>query len=407
MKVLLAILHHSVFGGPHNQLLRLAAPLASRGWETVVILPKDEGNAADRLRGAGIRVIQAPLHRPRKTIHLKPNTDWVLGFLPEIQSLRRIIREERADVVQVAGPMYLQGAIASNLEKVPVVWQLLGLFTPYLLRCLSMPFVLSLSEVVMTTGRAVARAHPGALSLGRGLVPFYPPVDTHEFRPDAARRKVAREELRVPSDALVVGTVGNFIRQKGHDLLVQSAELVQRKQPHAVFRILGTPIPSHTTYYNEHVKEQAARLGLLWDDNFMFVEPGDRVCELLPAFDIFVMPSRIEGIPTSVLEAMACGLPVIATDVGAVREVIDDGSTGRVVEPEDCAAIADAIIELLENQSARTQMGARARRRAVERYDLTICADTHQMAYDLAQSGRAELLRARASEKKRIPGLRA
>src|SRR5689334_4113764 len=234
MKVLLAVLHHAVFGGPHNQLLRMARPLYSRGWRTVVVLPDGPGNAAARLREAGVRVIQVPLHRPRKTLNVKPHADWILGFVPEISALRRVIREERADVVQVAGPMYAQGAIAARLEKVPVVWQLLGLFTPFPVRCLTMPFVLALSEVVMTTGRAVARAHPGAQRLGRRLVPFYPPVDTDEFRPDPARRKSSREKLGVPEDAVLIGTLGNFIREKGHDLLVEAAAVVQNKFPRAV-----------------------------------------------------------------------------------------------------------------------------------------------------------------------------
>jgi glycosyltransferase involved in cell wall biosynthesis len=383
MRVLLAVVHHSVFGGPHNQLLRLAAPLATRGWETVAVLPEGTGNAAGRLREAGIRVLQAPLHRPRKTLHPKPHVNWILGFLPEISLLRRIIREERAEVVQVAGPLYPQGAIAAHLENVPVVWQLLGLFTPFPIRCITMPLVLSLSDVVMTTGITIARAHPGALRLHNRLVPFYPPVDTDQFRPDAARRRAAREELGVPADRVLIGTVGNFTSHKGHDLLVRAAATVQKRFPRAAFRILGTRTPSHAAYYDKHVRNLTAELGL--QNDVKFVEPGDRVAELLPAFDMFIMPSRVEGIPTSVLEAMASGLPVIATDVGGVREVVENGVTGRVVKAGRSAPIADAICDLLEAPSLLAQMGALARRRAVEQYDLKICAGTHQAAYELAQ----------------------
>ncbi len=398
MRVFLAVLHHEVFGGPHNQLLRLAAPLSSRGWETVAVVPEGPGNAADRLLGAGIRVIQVPLHRPRKTFHPKPHADWILGILPEISLLRRIIREERADVVQVAGPMYPQGAIAARLENVPVVWQLLGLFTPFVIRCLTMPLVLSLSDVVMTTGLTVARAHPGALRLGPRLVPFYPPVDTDEFRPDPFRRTAARDELGVPQGSLLVGTVGNFTRQKGHDLLVHAAALVQKKLPRAAFRILGTTTPSHASYYDIHVRNLAARLGLLRGDYLKFVEPGNRVSELIPAFDIFVMASRVEGVPTSILEAMACGLPVVATDVGGVREVVEHAVTGRVVTAGKSPALAAAITDLWENPGLRTQMGTTARRRAVEQYDARVCAERHLAAYELAQLVRTGKRKARAAE---------
>jgi glycosyltransferase involved in cell wall biosynthesis len=191
--------------------------------------------------------------------------------------------------------------------------------------------------------------------------------------------------------------VGNFTWQKGHDLLVRAAESVQSQFPQTTFRILGTSTPSHAAYYSKHVKKLAARMGLLWGNGLEFVEPGDPISELLPAFDIFVMPSRVEGVPTSILEAMACGLPVIATDVGAVREVVEQGATGRMVAPGNSGALADAISELLLNPQLRAQMGALARQRAVECYDVNICADKHQAAYELAQSVKPGRLRARAS----------
>jgi len=403
MSVVLAVLHHPVFGGPHNQLLRLSAPLSSRGWETLAVLPEAPGNAAERLRAAGIRVLQVPLHRPRKTVHPKPHVDWVLGFLPEISALRRVIREHHADVVQVAGPMYPQGAIAAYLEGVPVVWQLLSLFTPLPLRCLTMPLVLFLSDVVMTTGVRTARAHPGAMRLGKRLVPFFPPVDTQEFRPDLVRRTMAREELGVSADTVLIGTVGNFNWQKGHDILVRAAHSIKPRFPRTAFRLLGSRTPTQVSSYDSHVRKLADELGLSQDGYLKFVEPGARVAELLPAFDLFVMPSRAEGIPTSILEAMACGLPVIATDVGGVREVVEEGVTGRLVKPRDSANLAEAILDLLQKPGLRAQMGVQARQRAVERYDTSICAATHLAAYELARSLRTEDPRQRAPQRKQIP----
>ena len=384
MKVLLAVVHHEVFGGPHNQILRLQNSLAERGWETVAVLPDTRGNAAERLRAAGIRVIQTPLHRPRKTLHPGRHVELVFGFLPEIANLRRIIREQHADLVQVFGPIYPHGAIAAHLERVPVVWQLLGTFAPLPVRTAFMPAVLYLSDVVMATGQAIARAHPGVAGLKSRLVPFYPPVDTQEFRPDPLRRAQARQELAVPPDALLVGTVGNFNWVKGHDLLVQAAAVVRQRFPNAFFRILGAATATQARYYDEHVKSLARRLGLLRENRLQFVEPGNRVAEFLPAFDLFVLTSRAEGVPTSVLEAMACGLPVVTTDVGAVREVVEDGRTGRVVAARNSPAVAGAIIELLNDPARRQAMGAAARSAAVERYDTSACAAIHLTAYELA-----------------------
>ncbi len=88
--------------------------------------------------------------------------------------------------------------------------------------------------------------------------------------------------------------------------------------------------------------------------------------------------------PTVILEAMACGVPVVATDVGAVREVVEDGVTGFVVPPLDPQAIAHATLRLLDDAELRARMGEAARRRAVERYDVEVCADTHVQAFEAA-----------------------
>lgn len=388
MHVLVAIIHHNVFGGPHNQLLRLREPLLAQGWETIVVLPREPGNAADRLRTAGIKVLQVPLHRPRKCFRPGPHLRLLAGFRSEVAELRRIIRSERADVVQVFGPMYPHGAVAARQEGVPVVWQLLGTFAPGPIRTVMMPVVLHLSDVVMTTGMGIARAHPGAMRLGNRLMTFFPPVDSNEFRPDPVRRKLAREKLGISPDDLLVGTVGNFNRVKGHDLLVRSAHRVRQCFPRVRFRILGAATPSQAVYYRAKVKNLAADLGLLDNDYLRFVVPGSRVAHYLPAFDMFVLSSRAEGIPTSILEAMACGLPVVATDVGSIKEVVGEGITGRVVRPQAPQEMADAIVDLLRNPVLRSTMGAAARRKAFELYSTTVCAETHLHAYEMAQEVR-------------------
>jgi glycosyltransferase involved in cell wall biosynthesis len=385
MSIVLAVVHHPTFGGPHNQLLRMSRPLLTYGWETVVLLPEEPGNAAERLRAGGITVFQVPLHRPRKSFSLKPHWELVSGFFPEIAAVRRVIREICADVVQVIGPMYPHGAFAARREGVPVIWQLLSNFAPLPIRCAMMPMVLYLSDVVMTTGTAIAHAHPGVTRLGSRWVPFYPPVDSAAFRPDPGQRAIAREELEIPANAILVGTVGNFNWQKGHDIFIQTAAHVQQRYPDVFFRLLGATTPSQTEYYDKNVKKAAERLGLLRGGRLKFFEPGPRVAELLPAFDIFLMTSRAEGVPTTILEAMACGIPVIATDVGAVSEIIENGVTGRVVPPYDPKAAADAILHFLQNPATRVAMGSAARARAVERYDTEICVRTHQAAYSLAQ----------------------
>jgi glycosyltransferase involved in cell wall biosynthesis len=382
---LLYVIHYPFFGGPQNQALRTAGPLSERGIATSVVLPDEPGNAAERLRAAGIEVIPLPLHRLRAIRSPVLQARFLADLPREVMALRRLIRERSIDVVQVGGLVNPHAAIAARLEGVGVVWQILDTLAPMVLRRLLMPWVLTLADVVMTTGVGVARVHPGATGLGSRLVPFYPPVDTSVFRPDPGRRAAARDELCVPSGAPLVGTVANLTPQKGLEHFVTVADELHASWPDVRFVILGSALETHGAYeatIHRMVRESAAgKAGAL-----RIVDPGMRVSELLPAVDVFLLTSvpRSEGVSTTVLEAMAAGIPVVSTDVGALSEVVVDGVTGRIVAPLDDAAMVEAVAPLLGDAEARVRMAAEARRRATELYDVEVCADTHLRAYRLA-----------------------
>ena len=388
---LLFVSHFPVYGGPHNQALRLAPPLREAGFEIVVLLPEEEGNAASRLAEAGIDVATRPLHRLRASLDARLQARFLRAAPGDVRTIETVIRERRIDLVQVTGLMNPHGAIAARRARLPVVWQLIDTRPPAVARRAMTPVVRRLADVVMTTGEEVARVHPGIERLGQRLLTFYPPVDTGLFRPAEGARDAARRELGVPADAVVVGTVGNLNPQKGHEYLLDAAAAIRGAVPELCVRILGAPTPTHRAY-EDALRAQARGLGLDDPTTLRFVDPGDRVAELLPALDVFALTSvpRSEGVPTAVLEAMACGIPVVATDVGGVREVVEPGRTGVLVEPLDARAIADALMSLLGDAGARLDLGATARRRAVERYGIDACAERHVDAYRLAVSRRAE-----------------
>jgi glycosyltransferase involved in cell wall biosynthesis len=390
----LYVIHYPFFGGPQNQALRLAGPLASRAVDTTVVLPDEPGNAPERLRAAGIQVVQLPLHRLRAKPDPLLQARFLVRLPGEVAALRRLIREQSVDVVQVGGLVNPHAAIAARLEAVGVVWQLLDTRPPMLLRRLLMPWVIALADIIMTTGVGVARVHPGATGIGSRLVPFYPPVDTSVFKPDPDRRTLARAELGVDPGALLVGTVANLTPQKGLEHFVAVADALYARRPDLRFLILGSAMDTQGTYEATVLQLiEASSVGQA--GALHVVDPGVRVAELLSAFDLFMLTSvpRSEGVSTTVLEAMATGIPVVSTDVGALSEVVIDGVTGRLVAPLDDDAMIEAAVALLGDADARARMGVEARRRAVERYDVRICADTHLRAYQLAA--------ARASRRRR------
>jgi glycosyltransferase involved in cell wall biosynthesis len=115
------------------------------------------------------------------------------------------------------------------------------------------------------------------------------------------------------------------------------------------------------------------------------------VSQLAPALDVFWLTSepRSEGIPTTVEEAMALGIPVVAADVGGVREIVDDGMTGFLVPSRDPEALVAATEPLLDDPARRRQMGEAARLRAEADFNLDRCADSHVIAFERAVEHRA------------------
>jgi glycosyltransferase involved in cell wall biosynthesis len=166
--------------------------------------------------------------------------------------------------------------------------------------------------------------------------------------PGARRR--AREALGLPADAAVVGAVGRLTYQKAPEDFVAAMQRLARPGTIGVW-VGGGELA-------ERVSRRASRL-----TNAHVVLAGERtdVLDVLPAFDVFALPSRYEGMPTAVVEAMLCGVPVIATAVNAVSDLVIPGETGMLVPPERPDLLAGAIRHLLDSPATAARMAAAAR----------------------------------------------
>jgi glycosyltransferase involved in cell wall biosynthesis len=235
----------------------------------------------------------------------------------------------------------------------------------------------------MTTGRKVATMHPGADSIGDRLRPFFPPVEPEHFSRRESDRDAGRAEFGFAMGDLVVVSVGNLNPQKGHEILIRAAAFARRTRPEIKVLVAGAAHPTHREY-EEGLHRLAGQLDLQIGRDVVFAGALSDVRPALAAADVFVLASvpRSEGAPTAIGEAMMMELPVVATDVGAVREVVDDGQTGYVVPPLDAQALAGAILRILGDHEARAVFGTRGRARAIERFSAAECARVHLDTYD-------------------------
>jgi glycosyltransferase involved in cell wall biosynthesis/SAM-dependent methyltransferase/uncharacterized protein YbaR (Trm112 family) len=384
MRVLFVI-HFPVFGGPHNQALRLAEPMRTRGWETVVLLPAEPGNAADRLREAGVDVVSLPLHRLRASRDPRLHLTFMARLAPEVKEIRRVIRERGIDLVQVGGLVNPHAAIAARLERVPVVWQLLDTRAPMSLAVLSMVFVRTLADVVMATGRSVALSHPGGSRIADRTITFYPPVDVELFRPRPEERYGVRSEWNVPADALVVGCVANINPQKGIITLIRAFAQVRKRVPVAHLVLVGAEYKTQSSYSAE-VRTAIHAAGLVVGRDVLLVGERTDVHRQLAGMDAFAFAPivRAEGISTAVLEAMSVGLPIVTTAVAGLPEAIQDRVNGILVPPDDPGSMAEAVVELLQHPETAARLGGAARSRAVASFGIPRCVDDHVRAYERA-----------------------
>jgi glycosyltransferase involved in cell wall biosynthesis/SAM-dependent methyltransferase len=383
----LHVTHFPVFGGPHNQALRLSAPLAARGFRTVVVLPSEPGNAAERLRAGNVDVRVVPLHRIRNTPNVLVHARLAIALPNEVSKLRALIRSEQIDLVQVAGLVNPHAAIAARLERIPVVWQLLDTRAPIPVAMAAMVWVRALADTVMTTGVAVAKWHPGYEAIKERVIPYFPPVDLDRFTPLPGLRAGVRADWGIAMSDPVVGCVANVNPQKGILELVKAFASLRQGHPDARLVLVGAEYATHADY-SAAVRVEMASHGLADGRDVLFLGAVSDVERQLAGMDVVALSAvpRSEGITTAILEAMAAGLPVVVTDVGGIREAVHDGISGIVVAPNDPAAFSVALVRLLADPALRTSIGAAARRAAEARFGVDTCVETHIRAYRHAQS---------------------
>jgi len=377
----LSVVHYPVFGGPQNSNMRIAPLLREAGIELTVLLPEGPGDAAGHIRAGGVDVVTMQLDRVRSFTNVPANLRLLARLRGQVSAVRSLIRKRGFDVVVVNGLLNPHGALAAPAGT-GVVWQLLDMYQPQVVRRALMPLVLRRSDVVMTAGMEVAAAHPGALELGDRLISFFPPVDLDDFTPSPERRAAARRELGLEPDDVVVGNVSNLTPVKDHLTFIRAAAQLRQIRPDVRFVILGN-VWEHRSGYADKLLREAGSLGLELDRSLIVREPGNRVAELAPAFDVFWLTSVSEGLPTVVGEAMALELPVVSTDVGAVREAVDEGVTGALVPVGDPAALVEATLAFLDADQRRSA-GQEGRRRAGELYSIEACAARHVEAIERA-----------------------
>lgn len=215
--------------------------------------------------------------------------------------------------------------------------------------------------VIQTLIASSARTRKNAIEVGvdpKKITTIYNaimPFDVAHIDRDAIRQK-----LGLQKDDVFFIAVGRLVYEKGHEFLVEAMSTVARADAHAIAGICGAgPL-------QVELQVQIEKLNL--QDKVKLLGQWDEIPDLLAASDVFILPSRWEGLPMALLEGMMAGLPVIATQVEGVDEVVQPGVHGLLVPLESPAELAQAILQLLRSPQDRQRMGAAARERVMSSY---------------------------------------
>ena len=350
------------FGGKENGIVNLVNSLDPDVFENYIFTFVGDGAFTERIDPRCCRVVE---------LGDKLGGDYRLYF--------KLARQFRKHGIHIAHThswsTLLEGVIGAKMAFVPIiihgehgtikadskahiyvqrfVWGLAD-------RVLSVSHVLR-EQLCRTIGFPVERIH--VIANGVDLSGFQPSQESIDYR----------AKLGVPADARVFGTVGRMVPVKAHPVLLDACRQVFREIPQAYMLIAGEgPLRGDL---DRIVKEY----GIVDRVKFLGWQPD--VQSVLQALDLFVLSSHSEGMSNTILEAMASGLPVVATAVGGNGELVNDGDTGLLVPPDDPPALARAITALLRDPESRSSMGLRSRQRVLQDFSLETMASNYARHY--------------------------
>jgi len=295
--------------------------------------------------------------------------------------LTRIMRSYRPHIVHSRNWGAIEAIFAARLARVPIVVHsehgyelemLSGL--PRRQRLLRRSAYSLTDAIFAVTGELRDfHARQAWISPERFQV-IYNGVDIKRFQPQPELRIGIRQQLGIPTGRFVVGTVGRMVPIKDHGTLLRAAESLIENGVNLHLLLVGSgpQLASHEAY---------VRRSNLLRDRTHFAGRSERVPEMLQAMDVFVLPSISEGMSNTLLEAMACGLPTIATRVGGNQEVVAEGQGGWLFSPGDSVELKEHLRLLATNKALRDRAGLAGRMRAVEKFSLNTMVANYRSLY--------------------------
>jgi sugar transferase (PEP-CTERM/EpsH1 system associated) len=330
-------------------------------------------------RGFDANFVQA--HFYEQEMYVAGSADLKLQF--PLFRLARIMRQYRPHIVHTRNWGAIEAVAAAKLAGVPVVIHSehgyeVDMFGGLpMRRRLFRRAAYAMADAIFAVTRELRDFHAReAWIKPEHMGVMYNGVDTQRFAPSLESRIAMRKELGLPEKSFVVGAVGRLVPIKDHQTLLKATALLSRSGIDVRVLLVGSG--------PERLKLQALAAEAL-GGRVCFAGDSSRVPELLNAMDAFALPSLNEGMSNTLLEAMACSLPVLATNVGGNPEIIENNISGCLFAPGDAEWLGEKLKVLATHPALIHQLGTAARNRAIESFSLSRMLETYRSFYlDLA-----------------------
>jgi glycosyltransferase involved in cell wall biosynthesis len=369
--------------GSSRSLLRLVSGLDPQAYRIVIAVSGD-GPLRRQLEASGAKVIDVPHIGAVGRWNL---LSWRAPLIPlelavATRRLLRIIRREGIELVHSNTSIILAAALAAKLAGVPHVFHVREIYEEFpVIWRLHRRFICWSSREVVCISAAVARQFaPRAVQVVRNGLD----AGAESRMATAAAPPTG---IRAPGADAVIGCIGRIkLCRKGQEVLLRAMALLQERGIHARALIVGLPFVGNESHLDA-LRSLARRLGVSERVEFLGEQPD--VWPLYARMDVFVMPSVLpEPLGNVILEAMAMGLPVVASRNGGVPELVEDGKSGLLFAPGDAAELADRLADLLLHPDRRREMGEAGRRRQRNEFSLARCVGGLEAVYRRALTAR-------------------
>jgi len=352
---ILNILYLSSFNddgrGGQKSLINLISNLDRQAFKAYVVASADNGSLLERLEKSGVEgsVIEFPKVIDYRII-LKFKAFWKLFCL---------LRKYQIDIIHTDGPRNtFYAGIVAKLKSIPLIWHVRASNQDRYDRLLY-----HLSSKIILVADAL-RLRFKFNDNAKKFITIHNGIDLSKFRPQE-QNEFIRKKYNIGKNELLITVTARIEKLKGQKYLLAACSKLQNKIP--PFHILLAGEVTDSSYLKECI-EKASEKGII--DRVIFPGQLDNISQALNATDIFVLPSLFEAFPRSVIEAMAAGKPVIATNVGGCNESFEDRISGFLVPAGDSDALADKILPLAKNKNLRKKIGSEARCRAEKLFEI-------------------------------------